>query len=156
MGRWGDALEAYMRTHDTADTADTSPPDASVTAQSVNSVSSVTLSTDQGEQTPDPWGPTCGNSVSSVTRNAGSARSPLGHSGSTVSHSSPQSADAPIPVKRPVSWADATDEPTPGNFCSCCRSRRWWRETHKPSGWCCWTCHPPDHLPPEGVTEVTT
>jgi hypothetical protein len=59
-------------------------------------------------------------------------------------------------LRRPPSWSAPTDEPQVGAVCSCCGSSRWWRETHKPSGWCCWTCHPPDHLPSEGVTEVRT
>jgi hypothetical protein len=59
-------------------------------------------------------------------------------------------------LRSPPSWSDPTDEPQVGAVCSCCGSRRWWREIHKPSGWCCWTCHPPDHLPSKGVTEVRT
>jgi hypothetical protein len=152
MGRWGDALEAYMRTHDTADTVDTSPTDAPVTAPSVSSVTSVTPSKDHGKQPPDRPA----QHLSSVSEVSLAKQDldigPLRRAGSILS----QSADALLPVKRPVSWADATDEPAPGDFCSCCKGCRWWRETHKPNGWCCWTCHPPDHLPPEGVTEVTT
>ena len=60
------------------------------------------------------------------------------------------------PSKRQPSWADSTDRPLSGDHCSCCRWGRWWCETIKPRGWRCWTCHPPDHLPPDAVTEVST
>jgi hypothetical protein len=33
--------------------------------------------------------------------------------------------------------------PLPGDQCSCCGGRRWWRERGAPRGWRCWTCHPP-------------
>jgi hypothetical protein len=59
-------------------------------------------------------------------------------------------------LRRPPSWSDPTDEPQVHAVCSCCGSRRWWRETHKPNGWCCWTCHPPDHLTAGQVVEVRT
>ena len=57
-------------------------------------------------------------------------------------------------LQRPPSWADPTALPSPGCFCNCCKGQRWWRERDAPKGWRCWICHPPDHLPPETVTEI--
>ena len=59
-------------------------------------------------------------------------------------------------LRRPPSWSDATVLPSNGCLCSCCRNRRWWCELRNPSGWRCWTCHPPDHLSAEGVKEIRT
>jgi hypothetical protein len=59
-------------------------------------------------------------------------------------------------VRRPPSWSDATVLPADGCLCSCCRNRRWWRETCRPTGWRCWTCHPPNHLPQHAITEIRT
>jgi hypothetical protein len=72
-------------------------------------------------------------------------------------HDAHLAGDWQYPVlRRPPSWSDPTDEPQVRAACSCCGSRRWWCETHKASGWCCWTCHPPDHLTAEQVVEVRT
>jgi len=57
---------------------------------------------------------------------------------------------------RPPSWADPAAPPLRGCWCRCCRGTRWWREREAPSGWRCWTCHPPDHLPVDAVLEVRT
>ena len=57
---------------------------------------------------------------------------------------------------RPPSWADPTALPSHGCFCTCCKGQRWWRECEAPKGWRCSTCHPPDHLPPDAVTEMRT
>lgn len=59
-------------------------------------------------------------------------------------------------LRRPPSWSDPADEPQVRAVCSCCGNRRWWREARKPTGWCCSTCHPPDHLGPEQIMEVGT
>jgi hypothetical protein len=156
MGRWADAFEARMRTRDTNDTVDTSSGNLPATGRSVSSVISVTVPKDRNEQAPDQRDEHV-SPVSAVSRADDELHvASVGPSRSTLSYSSPQSTDAPTPVKRPVSWADATDEPAPGDSCSCCKGCRWWRETHKPTGWCCWTCHPPDHLPSERVTEART
>ena len=58
--------------------------------------------------------------------------------------------------KRPPSWSDAREVPTEGARCTCCFGGRWWCEASDPHGWCCWNCHPPDHLLPEAVMEVRT
>jgi len=70
----------------------------------------------------------------------------------------PKPVDAPdglqrAAMQRPPSWADPTARPSRGCYCSCCHGRRWWGD---PRGWRCWTCHPPDHLPPDAVMEVGT
>jgi hypothetical protein len=57
---------------------------------------------------------------------------------------------------RPPSWADLATLPSRGCFCTCCKGQRWWRECETPKGWRCSTCHPPDHLPPDAVTEMRT
>jgi hypothetical protein len=57
---------------------------------------------------------------------------------------------------RPPSWADPAALPSLGCQCSCCRGQRWWCERVAPKGWRCLTCHPPDHLPADVVTEVMT
>ena len=36
--------------------------------------------------------------------------------------------------------------PAPGAWCTCCWGTRWWTKRGAPYGWCCGTCHPPDHL----------
>lgn len=57
---------------------------------------------------------------------------------------------------RPVSWADAAARPSPGSWCRCCESGRWWRGLGDGSGWRCWTCHPPDGAAPGSIEEVRT
>ncbi len=59
-------------------------------------------------------------------------------------------------TKRPPSWAHPADVPSPGCWCGCCRSRRWWRESTEAKGWRCWTCYPPDHLTPAQIHEERT
>jgi hypothetical protein len=64
-------------------------------------------------------------------------------------------------LARPPAWSESESIPPPGAWCTCCgrterRSGRWWRERDRASGWCCRTCHPPDHLPPAAVVEVLT
>ncbi len=64
-------------------------------------------------------------------------------------------------LRRPPSWPDPADLPRPGEWCTCCSrftraGRRWWREAEAPSGWRCWTCHPPDGRPTTAVVEVRT
>jgi hypothetical protein len=64
-------------------------------------------------------------------------------------------------LQRPPSWANPSAVPMQGAWCSCCSRHeqaggRWWREAVNPSGWCCWTCHPPDHLSPDAVVERRT
>jgi hypothetical protein len=58
--------------------------------------------------------------------------------------------------RRPPSWADPAAPPSRGCSCSCCKGQGWWRERDTPKGWRCSTCHPPDHLPKNAVTEVRT
>lgn len=57
-------------------------------------------------------------------------------------------------MQRPPSWSDPEDVPPPGAWCGCCA--RWWREAEAPSGWCCWTCHPPEGRPEAAVVAVRT
>jgi hypothetical protein len=59
-------------------------------------------------------------------------------------------------LKRPPSWSDPAVLPSPGCCCSCCDGQRWWTEAHGRGGWCCWTCHPGDHLRAEQRREVRT
>ena len=59
-------------------------------------------------------------------------------------------------MKRPPSWAHPADVPSPGCWCGCCRSRRWWRESKEAKGWRCWTCYPPNHLTPAQIHEERT
>lgn len=156
MGRWGDAFQACMQTHDTADTVDSSSVEAPAARLSVSCVNSVmvleehaVLSTVQLKEVVSAVSAVSGpNEIPSVASQ--------GRPGPMLSNCSSGAATAPTPIKRPVSWADATDRPTPGSFCSCCQSHRWWSEMYKPSGWRCWTCHPPDHQPAETVMEIRT
>jgi hypothetical protein len=41
--------------------------------------------------------------------------------------------------------------PPHGAWCRACHRTRWWTERHKPKGWRCMTCHPPDHLRPDQI-----
>ena len=64
-------------------------------------------------------------------------------------------------LARPPAWSDSGSVPPPGAWCSCCdpfrrSGSRWWRETVNPTGWRCWTCHPPVHLAPGEMTEMRT
>ncbi len=59
-----------------------------------------------------------------------------------------------VALARPPSWPDPEAVPSSGCWCSCCRGSRWWREREKPTGWRCWTCHPPVH--DAAVVEVRT
>ena len=65
-------------------------------------------------------------------------------------------------LQRPPAWADVTSTPPPGAWCGCCGRHtpqgggRWWREAREPTGWRCWTCHPPVHLAPGNIYEVRT
>lgn len=63
---------------------------------------------------------------------------------------------AEVPHEMPVSWADASIEPTPGARCRNCSGRRWWSEATAPKGWRCWTCHPADHLASDRRRKVRT
>ncbi len=71
-------------------------------------------------------------------------------------------------LMRPPAWASETPPP-PGAWCSCCGRHnpeaggRWWSALRPRSdgtgigpGWCCRTCHPPDHLLKSEVREVLT
>ncbi len=61
---------------------------------------------------------------------------------------------------RSPSWGDADDRPRPGDRCGCCsrgaRGGRWWSLRDQPSGWCCWRCHPGDHVAEERRIDVET
>lgn len=64
-------------------------------------------------------------------------------------------------LQRPPAWSRPEDAPTPGAWCGCCgrftrSGGRWWCKADAPSGWCCWTCHPPPHLLAAAVLEVRT
>lgn len=64
-------------------------------------------------------------------------------------------------LQRPPAWLDTSNMPLPGAWCGCCgrqegKGGRWWREREAPTGWCCWTCHPPVHLGPQDVVEHRT
>jgi hypothetical protein len=65
-------------------------------------------------------------------------------------------------LRRPHATANPGDVPSPRASCVCCsrltpcNGGRWWCEIDTPKGWRCWTCHPPDHLPPSMVREVRT
>jgi hypothetical protein len=61
-----------------------------------------------------------------------------------------------IALQRPPSWSEAAALPPAGAWCSCCRGQRWWSEAREPTGWRCYTCHPPAHLPAEAVREMRT
>jgi hypothetical protein len=58
--------------------------------------------------------------------------------------------DLPPHLAHQPSWSEPIPPP-PGAWCRACRGTRWWTERHKPHGWRCLTCHPPDHLPAEAV-----
>ena len=64
---------------------------------------------------------------------------------------------APEPTLHQVAptW-DGISMPRPAQTCFCCGSRRYWTEAQRNRGWRCRTCHPPDHLAPEAVTELHT
>jgi hypothetical protein len=50
--------------------------------------------------------------------------------------------DEPVLIAMPVSWSDASIEPTAGARCRCCSGRSWWTEATGPRGWRCERCHP--------------
>jgi hypothetical protein len=58
--------------------------------------------------------------------------------------------------KRPPSWGEPAVQPLRGSSCSCCGLGRWWCERSNPSGWRCWSCHPPEHLPRGDIREART
>jgi hypothetical protein len=60
------------------------------------------------------------------------------------------------PPHIPCAWSYPAFEPAKGDWCSCCRGQRFWRKAEQPTGWCCRTCHPPDHLDAEQIIEVRT
>lgn len=47
---------------------------------------------------------------------------------------------AAVPHDMPVSWADASIQPTAGARCRCCSGSTWWGDN---LGWRCGRCHPP-------------
>ncbi|MFZ6762117.1 hypothetical protein [Pseudoroseomonas sp. WGS1072] len=68
-------------------------------------------------------------------------------------------------LQRPPSWPDPAARPAPGAWCGCCgrfdprQGGRWWRDLRNEwdggaPGWCCATCHPPDHLAPDQYETV--
>jgi hypothetical protein len=66
-----------------------------------------------------------------------------------------------VGLQRPPGWSDVASRPPPGAWCSCCGKHRrsgghWWREAVAPTGWRCWTCHPPVHLGTGEMLEVWT
>ncbi|MDE2344699.1 MAG: hypothetical protein KGL63_15145 [Betaproteobacteria bacterium] len=69
-----------------------------------------------------------------------------------------QAASMPVQHIRKLmtSWAQASDEPQPGDHCGCCSGSLWWTESEAPRGWCCCRCHPPVHLPPSAFRVMAT
>lgn len=65
-----------------------------------------------------------------------------------------------LPVRRlrsrPMSWAQAEDIPSPGDFCGCCAGALWWEAVPHRDGWHCAYCRSPSHLPAEKVRVVAT
>ena len=60
----------------------------------------------------------------------------------------------PHGAERGLAFAEARQQP---GACATCAARRRWCEVGEPDAALrCTTCHPPDHLPPEAVREVTT
>jgi hypothetical protein len=59
-------------------------------------------------------------------------------------------SERPPSLARMPSDASLTP-PLPGAWCRACHGTRWWTERHGPRGWCCLTCHPPDHLPADAI-----
>jgi hypothetical protein len=66
-------------------------------------------------------------------------------------HGVPDAATKQLPA-----WFDPAEAPMPGCDCGRCGGRRWWREAVAPTGWRCWTCHPPAHCGAGQVVEVST
>lgn len=106
------------------------------------------------------------------TKAAEALESGLGLNQADTNRAAPQSSsgsaalsagDRPLPSSLQClpSWSDARRVPPPGAWCGCCgrferRGGRWWREREAPTGWCCWTCHPPVHLDQHAVVECRT
>lgn len=63
---------------------------------------------------------------------------------------------ATVPHEMPVSWADASIEPTAGARCRNCGGKTWWCEAMAPRGWRCGACHPGLHLPSARRRDVRT
>ncbi len=78
------------------------------------------------------------------------------HAAADPSRTMVEAAPPAASRKLPVSWAQPTVLPAFGYQCSCCGGQRWWSKTVNPTGWCCWICHPPGHLPQDAVREVRT
>jgi hypothetical protein len=151
MGRWADAFHAHNHTRDTADTADTSPGGPVVGQGTVSSVSSVTRPDDlEGGSSPP-----CSEPVSTESAVSRLAQTPtpdtLARGQDLATDRIASAGYMRVALKRSPSWADQAARPSSGCSCSCCKGRRWWGDAH---GWRCWACHPPDHLPPDAVTEV--
>jgi hypothetical protein len=70
--------------------------------------------------------------------------SPLGASHGVMARRAMSGPGAPSLQRHPSTAGTAL--PTPGARCSCCYGIRWWRARSMSYGWCCGSCHPPDHL----------
>lgn len=46
-------------------------------------------------------------------------------------------------AREPRPWSYPATLPEPGDWCSCCKGRRFWTRDASP-GWRCSVCHPPD------------
>lgn len=136
MGRWSDRYRHAALRADTVDTVDTVAPQAPNPPHSVNSVNSV-------------------NSVTGAAYRESDIEAAYGSAerAAIIAEGNPFAA---VPHAMPVSWADATIEPTAGAYCRNCTGRMWWCEAAHPKGWRCARCHPADHLPPDQRREVRT
>jgi hypothetical protein len=155
MSWWAEAFRASIRSR--VASVDTSPPDRTTRPPTpppcVNSVSSVTGPGHTQDAARRPLGDEL-STVSAVSRAKRAVSVTRGRTallGRTIAEGYRQSA-----LQRPPSWADLIAPPMRGCFCSCCKGQRWWRECDAPKGWRCSTCHPPNDLPAEAMTEVRT
>ena len=128
MSRWAERLHAIYDT---------------VTRDTVDSVDTVDSADTPAATVPD------GNSVNSVN--------------SVTCHDDKKANFTPFMdgyflagLMRPTSWADPDARPSPGCYCSCCKSKHWWTERTEPKGWRCSSCHPPTGLEPDQVEKVRT
>ena len=153
MSRWAEAFRASRARHDTVDTTDTSSRGRAVSPDSVNSVNSVIAGADENRG----MAPVNADQVSQVSRSAETPKVDAARHEQLVASYQAIPADNPgAALQCPPSWADPAAPPSRGCFCSCCKGWRWWCECKVPKGWRCSACHPPDQLPANAVTEVTT
>jgi hypothetical protein len=181
MGRWAEAFQASIVNRDTADTVDTSSGEPATAGPCVSRVSSVSerkvaapqqsappldlVSTGSTVSRPAPHRAEVGTAVMPTSQVAGVVAWCERRAAEALDGYEPpeefnrQIVDGYLgaALRRPPSWWRAEGHrPTPGASCSCCTGQRWWSKLEDQRGWCCCTCHPPDHLAPDAVTEVRT